>query len=69
MFYFTCSPEHKLFLLFTVLNNEDTNIFWDGELTKQYVSDLRQDLYIYIEEKLKDTKWVIRSRTSKDRRQ
>ena len=42
MFYFTCSPEHKLFLLFTVLNNEDTNIFWDGELTKQYVSDLRQ---------------------------
>jgi hypothetical protein len=34
MFYFPCSPEHKIFLLFTGLNNEDTNIFWDGELTK-----------------------------------
>jgi len=31
MFYFPCSPEHKIFLLFTELNNEDTNIFWDGE--------------------------------------
>jgi hypothetical protein len=26
MFYFTCSPEHKLFLFFTGVNNEDTNI-------------------------------------------
>jgi len=35
MLYFPCSSEHKMFLLFTGLNNEDTNIFWDGELTKQ----------------------------------
>jgi hypothetical protein len=35
MFYFPCSPEHKIFLLFTELNNEDTTIFWDGELIKQ----------------------------------
>ena len=35
MFYFPYSPEHKIFLLFTELNNEDTNIFWDGELIKQ----------------------------------
>jgi hypothetical protein len=28
-------PEHKIFLLFTELNNEDTHIFRDGELRKQ----------------------------------
>ena len=35
MFYFPCSPEHKIFLLFTGLSNEDKHIYWDGELTKQ----------------------------------
>jgi hypothetical protein len=32
------SPEHKIFLLFIELNNEETNIFWDGELTKRLVN-------------------------------
>jgi hypothetical protein len=31
MFYFPCTPVHKIVLLFTGKNNEDTNIFWDGE--------------------------------------
>jgi hypothetical protein len=31
MFYFPCTPEHKIVLLFTGQNNEDKNIFWDGE--------------------------------------
>ena len=35
MFYFPCSPEHKLFLLLIGLIIEDTNIFWDGVLIKQ----------------------------------
>jgi hypothetical protein len=38
MFYFPCSPEHKIFLLLTGLNNEDTNIFWDGELKTDKIS-------------------------------
>jgi hypothetical protein len=33
-----CSPEHSIFLLFIELNNEETNTFWDGELTKQLVN-------------------------------
>ena len=35
MFYFPCSPVHKICLLFTELNNEDKHIFRDGELRKQ----------------------------------
>jgi hypothetical protein len=35
MFYFPCSPVHKICLLFTELNNEDKYIFRDGELRKQ----------------------------------
>ena len=35
MFYFPCSPVHKICLLFTKLNNEDKHIFRDGELRKQ----------------------------------
>ena len=35
MFYFPCSPIHKICLLFTELNNEDKHIFMDGELRKQ----------------------------------
>jgi hypothetical protein len=35
MFYFPCSPVHKICLLFTELNNEDKHIFRDSELRKQ----------------------------------
>jgi hypothetical protein len=35
MFYFPCSPVHKICLLFTELNNEDKHIFRDGEFGKQ----------------------------------
>jgi hypothetical protein len=35
MFYFPCSPVHKICLLFTDLNNEDRHIFRDSELRKQ----------------------------------
>jgi hypothetical protein len=33
--HFTCSPVHKICLLFTELNNEDKHIFRDDELRKQ----------------------------------
>ena len=35
MFYFLCSPVHKICLLFTELNDGDKHIFRDGELRKQ----------------------------------
>jgi len=35
-FYFTCSPEHKIFLFFTGLNNEDINIFRMASLQKHF---------------------------------
>jgi hypothetical protein len=35
MFYFPCSPVHKICLLFTEFNNEDRHIFRDSELRKQ----------------------------------
>ena len=35
MFYFPCSPVHKIGLLFTEVNNEDKHIFRDGERRKQ----------------------------------
>ena len=34
-FYFTCSPEYKIFLFFTVLNNEDINFFRMASLQKK----------------------------------
>ena len=41
MLYFPCSPEHKIFLLFTRLNNEDTNIFWDVFFPHEYSGEGR----------------------------
>jgi hypothetical protein len=35
MFYFPCSPVHKICLLVTEFNNEDKHIFRDGKLRKQ----------------------------------
>ena len=52
MFYFPCSPIHKICLLFTELNNEDKHIFREGKLRKQSANfkqtQCKQIIYFHV---------------------